>query len=253
MSIEPHRGDILYICKIMTNLKNRGKEASDDALFGTAKMQSKLKEAVTDMHYFLSRGYGEKSTLTLVGNRYRLNARQQQAVRGMSASQQQIENRKSKEIQSQDLEGKEICIDGFNVLILLESTLSNAYVFKGQDGFIRDLSSVYGTYKKVNQTSQAIEIITDFFREEKIKKAIWLFDKPVSNSGKLKQMIEEIALNNNLNWEVQLVNNPDKVIAESDYIAITSDAWILDNVSANFNLMKYVLAQIDAKETVIDL
>lgn len=61
----------------MTSLKNRGKEASDDALFGTEKMQSKLKEAITDMHYFLSRGYGEKSTLALVGNRYRLNARQQ--------------------------------------------------------------------------------------------------------------------------------------------------------------------------------
>lgn len=235
----------------MTNLKNRGKEASDDALFGTAKMQLKLKEAVTDMHYFLSRGYGEKSTLSLVGNRYRLNARQQQAVRGMSASRQQIEDRKSKEVQRQDLEGKEICIDGFNALILLESTLSNGYVFKGQDGFIRDLSSVYGTYKKVKQTSQAIEIIMDFFIKEKIKKAVWLFDKPVSNSGKLKQIIEETAFGNNLNWEVQLVNNPDKVIAESDYIAITSDAWILDNAPASFNLMKYILSQMSVEGTVI--
>ncbi|MFC0780055.1 DUF434 domain-containing protein [Flavobacterium sp. HJSW_4] len=237
----------------MTNPKNRGKEASDDALFGTEKMQFKLKEAVTDMHYFLSRGYGEKSTLVLVGNRYRLNARQQQAVRGMSASQEQIDNRKSKEIESQDLEGKEICFDRFNVLILLESILSNAYVFKGQDGFIRDLSSVYGTYKKVKQTSEAIELIGDFFRNEKIKKALWLFDKPVSNSGKLKQMIEEIAFENNFNWEVQLVNNPDKAIAESNYIAVTSDAWILDNAYANFNLMKYILSQMSVKETVICL
>lgn len=235
----------------MTNLKNRGREASDDALFGTEKMQLKLKEAVTDMHYFLSRGYGEKSTLSLVGNRYRLNARQQQAVRGMSASQKQIHDRKSKEVQSKDLEGKEICFDGFNVLILLESILSNAYVFEGQDGFIRDLSSVFGTYKKVKQTSQAIEMIADFFRKEKIKKALWLFDKPVSNSGRLKQMIEEITLNNNLNWEVQLVNNPDKVIAESDYIAVTSDAWILDNASVNFNLMKYMLSGLNINENVI--
>ncbi|GAA3777008.1 DUF434 domain-containing protein [Flavobacterium ginsengiterrae] len=237
----------------MTNLKNRGKEASDDALFGNVKMQFKLKEAVTDMHYFLSRGYGEKATLVLVGNRYRLNARQQQAVRGMSASQQQIEDRKAKEIESQDLEGKEICFDGFNVLILLESILSNAYVFKGQDGFIRDLSSVYGTYKKVKQTSEAIELITDFFRKEKIKKALWLFDKPVSNSGRLKQMIEETASTHHLNWEVQLVNNPDKLMAESDSIAVTSDAWILDHASSNFNLMEYMLSQMSEKETVISL
>lgn len=235
----------------MTNLKNRGKEASDDVLFGASKMQEKLKEAVADMHYFLSRGYGEKATLVLVGNRYRLNSRQQQAVRGMSASQSQIENRKSKETESHNLAGKDIIIDGFNVLILLESILSNAYVFRGLDGFIRDLSSVYGTYKKVKQTAQAIEIVGDFFIKEKIKTAYWLFDKPVSNSGRLKQMIEEIALENHYDWKVELVNNPDKVMAESDLIAITSDAWILDYSKANFNLMHYLLAQLNIKETII--
>lgn len=235
----------------MTNLKNRGKEASDDDLFGTEKIQFKLKEAVTDLSYFLSRGYGEKATLALVGNRYRLNSRQQQAVRGMSASQSQIEDRQSKEIQSQNLEGKEIAIDGFNALILLESILSNAYVFRGQDGFIRDLSSVHGTYKRVQQTSQAIEIIADFYKKEKIKTIYWFFDKPVSNSGRLKKMIEEIALENQYDWQVELVYNPDKVIAESNWIAVTSDAWILDNASANFNLMKYVLSQMNVNENII--
>ncbi|MFD2940795.1 DUF434 domain-containing protein [Flavobacterium notoginsengisoli] len=237
----------------MTDLKNRGKEASDDTLFGTEKIQLKLKEAVTDLSYFLSRGYGEKATLALVGNRYRLNSRQQQAVRGMSASQSQIENRQSKEIQSQELEGKEIAIDGFNALILLESILSNAYVFKGQDGFIRDLSSVHGTYKRVKQTSPAIEIIADFYKKEKIKTIHWFFDKPVSNSGRLKKMIEEIALDNQYDWKVELVYNPDKVIAESNWIAVTSDAWILDNASSNFNLMKYVLSQTTVNENVICL
>ncbi|MCV2483477.1 DUF434 domain-containing protein [Flavobacterium sp. SH_e] len=203
------------------------------------------------MSYFLSRGYGEKATLALVGNRYRLNSRQQQAVRGMSASQSQIEDRQSKEIQSSNLKGKEIAVDGFNALILLESILSNAYVFKGQDGFIRDLSSVHGTYKRVKQTSQAIEIIADFYKKEKIKTIFWFFDKPVSNSGRLKKMIEEIALENQYDWKVELVYNPDKVIAESNWIAVTSDAWILDNVSANFNLMKYTLSQMNAKETLI--
>ncbi|MNL18026.1 hypothetical protein D3C87_1391530 [compost metagenome] len=237
----------------MADLKNRGKEASDDTLFGTEKVQLKLKEAVTDLSYFLSRGYGEKATLALVGNRYRLNSRQQQAVRGMSASQSQIEDRQSKEIQSSDLEGKEIAVDGFNALILLESILSNAYVFKGQDGFIRDLSSVHGTYKRVKQTSQAIEIIADFYKKEKIKTIHWFFDKPVSNSGRLKKMIEDIALENQYDWKVELVYNPDKVIAESKWIAVTSDAWILDYASANFNLMKYILSQIAVNENVIYL
>ena len=236
----------------MADLKNRGKEASDDALFGTLKIQAKLKEAVTDMQYLLSRGYGEKSAQALVGNRYRLNSRQQQAVRGMSASKSQIEYRMSKEIDKQNLIDQEVIIDGFNILILLESILSNAYVFKGLDGYFRDLSSVYGTYKKVKQTAQAIELIADFFAKEKVKKIHWIFDQPVSNSGKLKQIIEEIAVLNHYNWKVDLVNNPDKMIAESNLIAVTSDAWILDNSAANFNLIKYILAELNIQETIIE-
>lgn len=236
----------------MADLKNRGKEASDDVLFGTLKIQAKLKEAVTDMEYLLSRGYGEKSTQALVGNRYRLNSRQQQAVRGMSASRNQIEYRMSKEIDKLNLIDQEVIIDGFNSLIILESILSNAYIFKGLDGYFRDLSSVYGTYKKVKQTSQAIELIADFFVKEKIKKIHWIFDKPVSNSGKLKQIIEEMATLNNYNWKVDLVNNPDKMIAESNLIAVTSDAWILDNSAANFNLIKYILAELNIQETIIE-
>lgn len=78
-----------------------------------------------------------------------------------------------------------------------------------------------------------------------------MFDKPVSNSGKLKQIIEEIALKNCLDWKVELVNNPDKVMAESNQIAITSDAWILDHALSNFNLMKYVLTHLNITETII--
>ena len=47
------------------NNRSRGKESNDDKLFGTLKMQQKIKEAVADMSHLLSRGYGEKSTLYL--------------------------------------------------------------------------------------------------------------------------------------------------------------------------------------------
>ena len=66
--------------------RNRGKEASDDRLFGDSIMQQKIKEAAKDMKYLLSRGFAEKSSLQLVGNRYRLNARQQKALQGMRLS-----------------------------------------------------------------------------------------------------------------------------------------------------------------------
>ncbi len=235
----------------MTKQKSRGKEASDDFIFGSISEQTKIKNAVADLSYLLTKGYPEKSTLELVGNRYRLTARQQRAVMGMSASEQQVEFRRLHQIKSDQLKNKELIIDGFNVLIILESLLSEAYIFKGKDGFYRDLSSVYGTYKKVQQTSLAIELIKVFYVNEEIAKIHWIFDKPVSNSGRLKKMIEEIAASHNLNWSVELDNNPDKKIAESDGIALTADAWILDRVLLNFNLVEYLIATHNLNATIL--
>ncbi|WP_442266570.1 DUF434 domain-containing protein [Tenacibaculum sp. ZS6-P6] len=221
--------------------KNRGKEGSDDRLFGQEFMQRKIKGAVFDMSFLLERGYGEASSCELVGNRYKLNKRQQQAIKGMSAAASAVKNRKEKQISKENLIGKEITIDGFNQIILLESILSNAYVFEGKDGAYRDLSSLHGTYKSVNQTEEAIRLIGDFFQKYKVKKVVWVFDQPVSNSGRMKTKLLTIAEKYHYNWEVILENNPDKVIANSEFVAITSDAWILDRTSIWFNLIAELL------------
>lgn len=54
------------------NNRNRGKNTGDDIIFGSEKQKDKLKSAVQDMQYLLSRDYAEKASSELVGNRYRL-------------------------------------------------------------------------------------------------------------------------------------------------------------------------------------
>jgi len=153
--------------------KSRGKQGRDDHLFGETFMQRKIKEAVSDMSFLLERGYGESSSCELVGNRYKLNKRQQQAVKGMSAGVSSVLNREKRKVKDEELKGATVIIDGFNQLILLESILSEAYIFKGKDGAYRDLSNLYGTYKSVNQTPKAIALFADFFNKNKVSKVIW--------------------------------------------------------------------------------
>ncbi len=157
----------------MSKLRNRGKEGRDDYLFGTEKMQLNIKDAATDMHYLLSRGFAEKSSVQLVGNRYRLNARQQQVLQGISASKDQIDYRKSKSLTKDQLKDQIIIIDGFNLLIILESVLSWAYVFRGLDGFFRVISSVHGTYKRVNQTLDVLNAVGEYLKQLKVEKVVW--------------------------------------------------------------------------------
>jgi len=227
----------------METPRNRGKQSSDDKLFGTAKMHLKLKSAVEDLSHLLSRGYAQRSALALVGNRYMLNVRQQQSVLGMAASTASIANRGQKNLPVAALKDQSVVIDGFNVLIGLESLLSGGYIFKGMDGFYRDLSSVHGSYKRVQQTARAIELIAEFYVQAEIGQMHWYFDKPVSNSGKLKKLIEDLATEKGYDWQVDLTFATDKDIVAEQKTVITSDAWILDEAVSNFNLLDYVVAQ----------
>jgi hypothetical protein len=225
------------------NNRNRGKNTGDDTLFGSEKQIEKLKLAVQDMHYLLSKNYAEKASSELVGNHYRLKTRQIQVIRGASASENQIQNRKSKQLEISDVKDKTVYLDGFNVLILLESLLSKAYIFEGVDGCFRDLSGVHGTYKRVNQTQTSIELVATFFQKSKAEKLVWIFDKPVSNSGRIKQIILDFATENSLNWEVELEFNPDKYLVENKGIIVSSDAWILDHCKNWFNLVGYLIGE----------
>ncbi len=235
------------------NNRNRGKNTGDDTLFGSEKQIGKLKLAVEDMLYLLSREYPEKAASELVGNRYRLKTRQIQALRGASASATQLQNRQLKHVNSSSLKGETVYIDGFNVLILLESLLSEAYIFEGLDGCIRDLSGVHGTYKRVNQTLRAVELVASFYQKNKIQKLVWIFDKPVSNSGRIKQIILEFAEEHQLNWEGDLQYNPDKFLAESSETVISSDAWILDHCKAWLNLIGYLIKEENLSVNLIKL
>ena len=202
----------------------------------------------------MERGYAEKSALALVGNRHRLNARQQKAVLNMSAAFTKAEARKKRSLQITELRNETLVLDGFNVLILLESLLSGAYIFRGRDGFYRDLSSVHGTYKKVQQTAGALDIVAELHKNAGPAKLCWLFDKPVSNSGRLKKMTEDLAEAHGLNWEAELVYNVDRELINRNLITISSDAWVLDHVDRNFNLIGYVIEKEEGmRDSVFDV
>ncbi len=240
-----------FIKKEKMATRNRGKLTKDTIDFGKPSNVVKLLLAVDDLSYLLEKNYGIKAALQLVGNRYLLNERQQKAVRGMAASDTNIKIRKEKQITN--LKGKVIIIDAFNLLITLESLLSGAFLFKGRDGCFRDLSSVHGTYKRVLQTENVLKMIGQACLDLEIEKALWVFDKPVSNSGRMKVMLYDIAKENGFPWHVILDYNPDKYLVDSNAIIVSSDAWILNNCKHWFNMIAYLLKNyITQKVFIID-
>lgn len=233
----------------MKKQTNRGKEAKDDIFFN---QDAKLifKEALLDLNFLLTRVYSPKNALQTVGTRYKLTQRQLKALQGMGAAQQYLDKVKTTHSAVEDLKGNTLVIDGFNVIILLESLFSGAYLFQGSDGCFRDLSTVHGTYKKVSQTPLAIQTLVDFHKESGVNEIIWIFDKPVSNSGRIKKMLEETAVQDKVNWTILLDDKADEAIIKQAGITISSDAYIIENATKWFNLIAFLIENNRLKANV---
>jgi hypothetical protein len=220
--------------------KHRGQHPADAKLFASSQW-NKLKQATHDLSWLLSHGYAEKSALKLVGDRFRLKERQRRAVVRSAAAEQAVIQRHSTRLKADQLKGQHLHIDGFNLLITIESALSGGLIFEGVDGCYRDLASIHGSYKRVIETEGAIEMIGKVLEQLKVKKATWYFDKPVSNSGSLKVISLTTAEQHHWDWEAELPFNPDKVLKVCTAPIVTTDAIILDHAQQWFNLARYII------------
>jgi len=231
---------------------HRGPHPADEKLFA-ADAISDLQRAIVDFSLLLTRSYAEKSALKLVGDRFSLTERQRIAVMRSACSDEQLASRNKRCVALENLRDKPIAVDGYNVLITIEAAMSGGVILKGRDGCFRDLASVHGTYRKVKETIPAVILIGRFLQEAGAGKALWLLDSPVSNSGRLKTLMGELARENNWNWEVKLLLSPDAELKKTDLIVASSDSVVLDSCGYWVNLATEIIKKKLSSVRVIDL
>jgi hypothetical protein len=232
--------------------QHRGAHPSDDTLFDTRQIPA-LCTANAELSWLLSRGYAITSTLKLVGDHHGLCKRQRVALSRAACSDQSKEARQSKCLAVQDIQGQELIIDGFNLLITIEAALSGGVILRCRDGCLRDLSSVHGSYRSVQETQEAISLIGNVLEEFNPASVEWLFDKPVSNSGRLAQRVRNEAEAHKWPWHVDVTLNPDKDIIISEKIAISSDSSVLDGVAKWTNFSAYLIPKHLPQSWLVDL
>ena len=214
---------------------HRGPHPADGKLFAEG-MISNLLKAIADYSLLLTKGYAQKSALKLVGDRLSLTERQRLAIMRSACTDEQLVSRNQRCIPLENLTNKSIAIDGYNVLITIEAAMSGGVILHGRDGCFRDLASVHGTYRKVTETIPAVELIGQFLREAGAGKALWLLDSPVSNSGRLKTLIGELARKNKWDWEIELLLSPDAELKKTNAVVASSDSVVLDTCQRWTNL-----------------
>jgi len=228
----------------MTRQRHRGKNPEDEKLF-THQQFIYLKRAVEDLSYLYTRGYSEKIAIKIVGDHYQLKARQRLVVQRAVCSDMSLGIRKKNEVGEHVSKGEQFLIDGYNLLITVESLLSGGILICGRDGCIRDIASIHGTYHKVEETVPAILWIGQKLALFDPSRVTWFLDKPISNSKRLAHLVSTIAEEQGWNWNVEVVTNPDKEIVQREGIAISSDSYVLDNAKRWLN---FVARNIDRSQ-----
>ena len=172
-----------------------------------------MRTASRHITYLINEGYDLKQASTFVGNHFLLSERQRLAIMRSVATNQQLAERK-----------------GFNTIITLEVMLSDSILLDCMDGTIRDLAALRGTYRLIPETSEAIRLMFDVLLHTGVSKINILLDQPVSNSGRLKALIADIAESGGYSFDldIQILRDVDRTLYDKELV-ITSDSIILDH------------------------
>ncbi|MDD3180022.1 MAG: DUF434 domain-containing protein [Opitutaceae bacterium] len=216
---------------------HRGPHPEDARLFAPPAWPT-LQQATADLCWLLSRNYAAKSALKLVGDRHQLTARQREAVERCACPDALRADRQTRRVATDALAGRTLWLDGYNVLTTVEVALGGGVILAAGDGTYRDIASMHGTYRKVAETLPALELLGGMTAACGSTSWHWLLDRPVSNSGRLKTIMADLAARRGWPWQIELVPDPDAVLADSDEIVATADSLILDRCRHWYNLAR---------------
>ncbi len=234
---------------------HRGPAPKDELLFAEA-MWPALKTATHELSWLLSRGYVMLSALKLVGDRHALTARQRSAIERAACAEETMHARRAKRVSKGALRDQVVAIDAFNVLIVSESAFSLAPIFRGRDGALRDLGGVHGSWRRVDETEFVLVALATLLRDAEVARVRFFIDRPVSNSGRLRALIEEVfqRIAPALPMDLELVPSADPSLREAhDAIIASADGWVIDGSTRWIDLPSLLLESLAMTPWLIDL
>ncbi|MHB1485631.1 MAG: DUF434 domain-containing protein [Saccharofermentanales bacterium] len=229
----------------------RGYDPKDDEEFSGDAL-STLHDAQNEVQWLVDRGYNIKSVVDLAGNHHQLSARQRFALQRTIANSLQYIKREASRLQKDDVRGKSLNIDGFNLIIVLEAALSGSPVFLGKDGVLRDLAGLRGTYRIIDKTDLALSLIGKAMSGLSIQNAAFYLDKNVSNSGRLKSRIQSYAVKWKTPVETFLIPDVDAVLSKMECV-VTGDSAIIDQCVSWVNLSRFIVDEYIKNAWIVSL
>lgn len=192
-----------------------------------------MKNASIDLRFLLERGYDKAGAIKFVGNKYLLKKSERHVLFRSLYSKDEINTTKKKLMPFEKIYRKHLVIDGYNVLITVESILYEKTIIDCDDGILRDVSGVFGSHKITPATYESIDLILSQIAHYPPRLTQFFYDSQVSKSGEICIMIREKLNELKLNGGAETVKQVDTTLKKDrgDIVA-TSDTIIIAQTSA---------------------
>jgi hypothetical protein len=145
-------------------------------------------------------------------------------------------SRKAKALALEALRERVVFVDGYNVLITVESLLAGYPIYQCDDGFLRDTRGVYGSYKSSKFTISAIFAILDILTLAIPSRVEVLLDRQMSRSGELAEQIRCMMAKRGLPGDARTAHDVDHSLKTAMAIVATSDGYVIDAASCVVDL-----------------
>jgi hypothetical protein len=175
-----------------------------------------LRQATEELSWLFEHGYSQAAALKLVGDHFALRERRRLAVLRSSCGASAATERGQRRLTVTELQGLRLAVDGFNCLITVEAALSGGVLLRGRDQALRDLLSVHGSYRQVQETERALQLLGNVIVGAAPTEVRWFLDRPVSNSGRLRGLIEAMASPGRSSWPTIPIA-PSPRLAQKDW------------------------------------
>ncbi len=207
-----------------------------------------LKEAANDLRYLLNRRYNRKSAIELVGNRWNLNHDERHILYRTVFSYDELKARTMNEVKIEEIKGKIVSIDTYNILITIESCLKGLLILAADDGYIRDISQVYNKFKPSIHTISIIQTIIKHIKPYQPKSVLFYLDQSISKSGELAAKIRNELERFKLEGNADTVPSSDQAVIANGEIVISNDRIVLENSVSHLNLISLIIEDLSPSE-----
>ncbi|VUT25959.1 MAG: hypothetical protein MASP_01248 [Candidatus Methanolliviera sp. GoM_asphalt] len=188
-----------------------------------------LEMPLLDVRFLLDRRYPKDSAINFVSNHYRLIKEDRNILFRIACEKKLSEDRMKKLVPIDLIKGKSVVMDGYNVLITVESLILGYPVFLCDDGVLKDVRAIFHRYRIKKETKESLEKIKILLSKYLPKEVIFIFDAQISESGKLSALAREIF--EEVNGSALTSKDADcQVRRHKDDMVATSDGNIMDNV-----------------------